>query len=171
MQKTPAKASTTGTDTADISALSDAQPFIARWQGVALTAATELSTSQTFVIELCTLLGVPTPLPIDALNYVFERPTTFAHGDGSTSPGRIDCYRRGHLVWESKKLRYVNAGGAAINNAMLTARLQAENYARALPAQRARRRTAALRAGGRCGQRDRGVCRVHPQRRELYAVS
>ena len=65
---------------------------------------------------------------------MFERPITFAHGDGSTSPGRIDCYRRGHFVWESKKLRYVKAGGAAFNSAMLTARSQAENYARALPA-------------------------------------
>ena len=108
--------------------------FIARWQGVRFTDATELSTSQTFIIELCTLLGVPTPLPNDALDYVFERPITFAHGDGSTSPGRIDCYRRGHFVWESKKLRYVTAGGAAFNSAMITARTQAEDYARALPA-------------------------------------
>ena len=34
--------------------------FIARWQGVALTSATELSSSQTFILELCTLLGVAT---------------------------------------------------------------------------------------------------------------
>ncbi len=130
MQKTPGEsAPQTLANTAD----SHAQAFITRWQGVALTAATELSTSQSFIIELCTLLGVPTPLPNDALDYVFERPITFAHGDGSTSAGRIDCYRRGHFVWESKKLRYVNAGGAAFNSAMLTARSQAENYARALP--------------------------------------
>ena len=133
MQNTPgAQATHTSADTT--AADSSAQQFIARWQGVALTAATELSTSQSFIIELCTLLGVPTPLPNDALDYVFERPITFAHGDGSTSPGRIDCYRRGHFVWESKKLRYVNSSGAAFNSAMLTARSQAENYARALPA-------------------------------------
>ncbi len=133
MQNTPgAQATHSSVDTTD--ADSHAQQFIARWQGVALTAATELSTSQTFVLELCALLGVPTPLPTDALDYVFERPITFAHGDGSTSPGRIDCYRRGHFVWESKKLRYVNSSGAAFNSAMLTARSQAENYARALPA-------------------------------------
>ncbi len=131
MQKTPGEvAPKSAVDMLD----SNVQQFIARWQGVALTAATELSTSQTFVLEFCALLGVPTPLPTDALDYVFERPITFAHGDGSTSPGRIDCYRRGHFVWESKKLRYVNAGGAAFNSAMLTARSQAENYARALPA-------------------------------------
>jgi hypothetical protein len=67
------------------------QDFIARWQGVALTAATELSASQTFVLVLCALLGVPTPLPTEALDYMFERPITFAHGEGSTSAGRIDC--------------------------------------------------------------------------------
>lgn len=27
--------------------------------------------------------------------YMFERPVTFKLGDGSSSPGRIDCYRRG----------------------------------------------------------------------------
>ncbi|HQS30303.1 DNA methyltransferase [Polaromonas sp.] len=135
MQKTPGEQAThTSQHSSEDTADSHAQQFIARWQGVALTAATELSTSQTFVLELCALLGVPTPLPNDALDYVFERPITFAHGDGSTSAGRIDCYRRGHFVWESKKLRYVNAGGAAFNSAMLTARSQAENYARALPA-------------------------------------
>jgi hypothetical protein len=109
------------------------QNFIARWQGVALTAATELSSSQTFVLELCALLGVPTPLPTEAHDYMFERPITFAHGDGSTSAGRIDCYRRGCFVWESKKFRNVKAGSSTFNTAMLTARTQAENYARALP--------------------------------------
>jgi hypothetical protein len=134
MQKTPGEQATnTNQNSSENTANTSAQQFITRWQGVALTAATELSTSQSFIIELCALLGVPTPLPNDALDYVFERPITFAHGDGSTSPGRIDCYRRGHFVWESKKLRYVNAGGAAFNSAMLTARSQAENYARALP--------------------------------------
>ena len=108
--------------------------FIARWQGVALTEATELSSSQTFILELCALLGVDTPLPTDAADYQFERPITFAHGDGSSSPGRIDCYKRGHFVWESKKFKYLAKGGAAHGTAMLTARAQAEGYARALPA-------------------------------------
>ena len=58
MQKTPGEAPP---KTIENSADSHAQQFIARWQGVALTAATELSTSQTFVMELCALLGVPTP--------------------------------------------------------------------------------------------------------------
>ena len=72
---------------------------------------------------------------------MFERPITFQHGDGSTSPGRVDCYRRGHFVWESKKLKagiQSQASGAAptraFDDALLRARAQAENYARALPA-------------------------------------
>ena len=76
--------------------------FIARWQGV---TASELSTSQSFVIELCELLGVPRPHATAEQDYMFERPVTFAHGDGSTSAGRIDCYRRGAFIWESKKLK------------------------------------------------------------------
>ena len=106
-----------------------AQAFIARWQGV---TASELATAQSFVIELCALLGVdpPTHEP----HYQFERPITFAHGDGSTSAGRIDCYRRGHFVWESKKLKPGAVPGKAFDDALLRARAQAENYARALPA-------------------------------------
>ena len=87
-----------GTHTnADISTAAHA--FIQRWQGV---TASELATAQSFVIELCELLAVqrPTHEP----HYMFERPITFAHGDGSTSAGRVDCYKRGHFVLESKKL-------------------------------------------------------------------
>jgi hypothetical protein len=111
-----------------------AADFIARWQGVQITNASELSSSQTFILDLCALLQVPTPLPTAAQDYMFERPITFAHGDGSTSAGRIDCYKRGAFVWESKKLRNTPALGKRFDIAMLTARSQAENYARALPA-------------------------------------
>ncbi len=79
--------------------------FISRWQNVLLTDASELSSSQTFILDLCTLLQVPTPLPSAEQDYLFERPVTFQHGDGSTSSGRIDCYKRNAFVWESKKLR------------------------------------------------------------------
>jgi hypothetical protein len=33
--------------------------FIQRWHGVQLSCATELSSSQTFVLQLCELLGLP----------------------------------------------------------------------------------------------------------------
>ncbi len=108
--------------------------FIQRWQGVQLSSASELASSQTFILELCALLDVPTPLPSAEQEYMFERPITFAHGDGSSSAGRIDCYKRGHFVWESKKLRAMPQSGKRFDLALLAARTQAENYARALPA-------------------------------------
>ncbi|WP_409035217.1 DNA methyltransferase, partial [Methylibium sp.] len=111
--------------------------FIARWQGV---TASELSTSQSFVIELCDLLGVPRPHATPAQDYMFERPVTFRHGDGSSSAGRIDCYRHGAFIWESKKLKLSGQTAATgqtskgFDDALLRARAQAESYARALPA-------------------------------------
>ncbi|MDD4887954.1 MAG: class I SAM-dependent DNA methyltransferase, partial [Thiomonas sp.] len=115
-----------------------AADFIARWSGV---TASELSTAQSFVRELCELLGVPVPHPTSELDYMFERPITFRHGDGSSSPGRIDCYRRGAFVLEAKKLR-TSADTRRFDDALLRARAQAEGYARALE-------PAELAAGGR----------------------
>ena len=107
-----------------------ASAFIARWQGV---TASELSTAQSFVTQLCELLGVDAPHPTPEQAYMFERPITFSHGDGSTSAGRIDCYRRGHFVLEAKKLK-AGSHTKGFDDALLRARAQAEGYARALPA-------------------------------------
>ncbi len=76
----------TGTHTPEDTAAAHA--FIQRWSG---TTASELPTAQSFVIDLCQLLGVDKPHPTPEQSYMFERPVTFAHGDGSTSAGRIDC--------------------------------------------------------------------------------
>ncbi|GAB1385105.1 hypothetical protein MASR1M59_02530 [Melaminivora sp.] len=46
-----------------------AAAFIARWQGV---AASELSTAQSFTIELCQLLGVDKPISL----YTTHHPPT-----------------------------------------------------------------------------------------------
>lgn len=108
--------------------------FIERWQGV---AASELATAQTFVMDLCELLGVPKPHPTPAQDYMFERPVTFSHGDGSSSAGRIDCYRRGHFVLEAKKLK-AGAHTKGFDDGLLRARSQGESYARALPAEEGR---------------------------------
>lgn len=115
-----------------------AAAFIQRWQG---NTASELSTAQSFVTQLCTLLDVPAPHPTPALDYMFERPITFAHGDGSSSAGRIDCYKHGHFVLEAKKTRLnPNAKGftKGFDDALLRARAQGEGYARALPAHEGR---------------------------------
>ena len=106
------------------------QRFIAKWQGI---SASELSTSQSFLIDLCALLGVDVPHATAAQDYMFERPITFRHGDGSTSAGRIDLYRRGAFVLESKKLKAATHS-KGFDDALLRARSQAEAYARALPA-------------------------------------
>ncbi len=108
--------------------------FIARWSGV---AASELSSAQSFVADLCELLGLAKPHPTPAQDYMFERPVTFAHGDGSSSAGRIDCYRRGAFVLEAKKLRQGHHT-KGFDDAMLRAHAQAQGYARALPAEEGR---------------------------------
>jgi hypothetical protein len=119
------------THTFDLAAV---EAFIAKWNGV---NASELSTSQSFLIDLCHLLGVDTPHPTAEQDYMFERPISFSHGDGSSSAGRIDLYRRGAFVLESKKLRSA-LSPKGFDHALLRARSQAEAYARALPASEGR---------------------------------
>ena len=69
--------------------------FIERWRGV---TGSERANYQLFISGLCDLLDLPRPEPAheDTRDnaYVFERRVAFAHGDGSTSNGFIDCYRR-----------------------------------------------------------------------------
>ena len=109
-----------------------AEAFIAKWKAV---DASELATSQPFLIGLCDLLGVDQPH--HAQDYMFERPLTFQHADGSTSAGRVDLYKRGSFVLESKKLR-AGAHTRGFDEAMLRAHSQAQAYARALPASEGR---------------------------------
>jgi hypothetical protein len=111
------------------------ESFIARWRGV---TASELATAQSFVIELCRLIDVPAPHATADQDYMFERPIVFRHGDGASSAGRIDCYRRGAFVLEAKKLRQGGFQGKGFDDALLRARSQAEGYARALPAEEGR---------------------------------
>ncbi len=111
--------------------------FLSRWTGA---GGSELANYQLFLTELTELLDLPRPEPAgaDARDnaYVFERGITFRHGDGSTSAGRIDLYRRGAFVCECKRVRASAAKG--FDDALLRARSQAEGYARALPADEGR---------------------------------
>ena len=109
------------------------EAFVALWQGV---TASELSTSQSFIIGLCELLGVPRPHATPAQDYMFERPVTFTYADGTSSAGRVDCYRRGNFIAESKKLK--GMGAERFSKTLLEAHGQAQNYARALPADEGR---------------------------------
>ncbi len=111
-----------------------AHAFITRWSG---TTASELATAQSFVIDLCALLDVNKPHATPEQDYMFERPVTFRHGDGSNSAGRMDCYKRGYFCLESKKLRAASHT-KGFDDGLLRAHTQAQNYVRALPASEGR---------------------------------
>ena len=122
--------------------------FIRRWES---PGAAERANYQLFLSELCDVLSVPRPEPSvadDSRNhYVFERAVHFHNGDGTTSFGRIDLYKKGCFVLESKQgsnrtalsLPTRTRRGTAMRDtpgwdeAMLAARYQAEQYAKATP--------------------------------------
>jgi len=130
--------------------------FIERW---ASSAAAERANYQIFLSELCDALEVARPEPTrsdeDENAYVFEKAVSFHHGDGTSSTGRIDLYKRGCFVLEAKqgsernhqpqpepasRTKRTRRRGTAVrgtqgwNEAMMAARGQAEQYARALSA-------------------------------------
>jgi hypothetical protein len=133
-----------------------AKAFIARW---AAASASERANSQPFLCELCDMLGVARPEPTQETGYALEYEVTEHHPDGSTTKGRIDLYKRGCFVLESKQFQAALAeasqlelaaqeagvisrkkssqpvrGTGAWDDAMVKARGQAERYVRALPA-------------------------------------
>ncbi|MGB0723412.1 MAG: type IIL restriction-modification enzyme MmeI, partial [Gammaproteobacteria bacterium] len=116
----------------------DAHSFISRWQSA---DGTELANAQSFVKELCELLGVEHPLPSQAdtnLNaYTFERSVQFKHRNGDSTPGRIDCYKRGAFVLEAKSIAAAEAT-RGWDTKMERALNQARGYVHALPADEGR---------------------------------
>jgi hypothetical protein len=132
--------------------------FIERWSNN--EGGAERANFPLFLTELCTLLDLPQPQPADATHaqndYVFERAMAFRDEVGKTGHGRIDLYKRGCFVLEAKQSR--QKGGARKSHSRLVrnpslaspqrrrsahggwdvlmrnAREQAEQYARALPA-------------------------------------
>jgi len=67
----------------------------------------ETANTQKFIERLCDALGMPAPDFSTSQNsendYAYERRITFKHPDGSTSVGRIDLYKRGCFILESKQ--------------------------------------------------------------------
>jgi SAM-dependent methyltransferase len=131
--------------------------FIGRW---AKSGGAERANYQLFLAELCEALDVARPEPTvedDSQNaYVFERNVQFDNLDGTYSTCRIDLYKRGCFVLESKqgveqqetapalsakqqqrrakrKRGHGTRGTAGWDDAMFRARGQAEQYTRALP--------------------------------------
>ncbi len=141
----------------------EAAEFVQRWS---TSGGSERANYALFLTELCDLLGVPHPepsLPENARNaYVFDRAVTFTNGDGTTSTGFADLYKRGHFVCETKqgveaederelfsekaqaatkkrKAGHGKRGTKAYDTTMLRALGQAQQYARALdPAEEGR---------------------------------
>jgi len=125
------------------------------------SGGSERANYQLFIERLCAALDLPRPemaRPENDLNdYVFERRIDFKHADGSRTAGFIDCYKRGCFILEAKqsvkrrnrqdpdqaellsedarqvKPGHANRGTRAWDQVMLSARKQAEDYARALP--------------------------------------
>ncbi|MBK9469583.1 MAG: class I SAM-dependent DNA methyltransferase [Gammaproteobacteria bacterium] len=114
------------------------EDFIVRWQAA---GGSERANYQLFLNELTVVLGVGPPQPQAQDHrdhaYVYERRVTFRHGDGSESNGYIDCYKRACFVGEAKRLKAA-PDTRGFDDAMLRARSQAEQYARALPADEGR---------------------------------
>lgn len=136
------------------SSQSTIQTFIQRWES---SEAAERANYQIFLTELCDVIEVSRPEPTQQDEtenaYVFEKSVIFLHGDGTTSQGWIDLYKRSSFVLEAKQgserakkeipaaLKKPKKGrkGTAVrgtknwDDAMVAARGQAEQYARALP--------------------------------------
>lgn len=129
---------------------------------VTASGGAEMANAQPFIERLTAALGLPQPDFAREENrfndYVFERSVDFKHPDGSTTRGRIDCYKRDCFVLEAKqsakrkgkapndaqiellpddatgrKLGPAKRGTRSWDKVMLAARKQAEDYARALP--------------------------------------
>ncbi|HEU4326919.1 MAG TPA: DNA methyltransferase [Roseiflexaceae bacterium] len=85
-----------------------AQDFIAKWDRATLN---ERATAQEHFIDLCRLLGVPTPNEADPAGsfYRFEKPLTKSGGKA----GFADVWRRDRFAWEYKtKGKYPNLQAA-----------------------------------------------------------
>ncbi|UUL82363.1 class I SAM-dependent DNA methyltransferase [Sphingomonas qomolangmaensis] len=138
------------------------EAFIARWREN--EGGAERANFPLFLTELTDLLDLPRPQPANATHaandYVFERAVTFKDEAGKRGHGRIDLYKRGCFVLEAKQSRErggdkevalpasqqalpgIEATGARGRRSahrgwdvlMRNAREQAEQYARALPA-------------------------------------
>lgn len=120
----------------------DVDDFIRVWTNA---SASERQAAQSFVIQLCRVLGVAAPNDekVGDADYGFERIVRFRHDDLSSHWGYIDCYRRGCFVLEAKQTakRLANSpdkqqmklvGADVVESKMEKARAQAKGYARAL---------------------------------------
>jgi hypothetical protein len=78
--------------------------FVRKWAG---SQAAERANKDSFLIDLCDVLGVPRPDPKVSDprrdRFVFERDVPVAHEDGGETKGFIDLYKDGCFVLEAKQ--------------------------------------------------------------------
>ncbi len=164
--------------------------FISRWSA---SSAAERANYQLFLSELCDFLDRPSPQSHPSLRdrgkpYVFERSRHLRQPDGTHQFRLIDLYKRNHFVLEAKQGSPPPDGRSILefaypfvptlrrrrvrrrsrhsgwDEAMLRARNQAEQYAKALPAIR---RLAALPDHRRCRLLHRTLRRFLRHRQSL----
>ncbi len=77
------------------------QEFVTRWKQTTLT---ERASSQSHFIDLCHLLGQPTPTEADPTGeaYAFERGVIKSGGKNTGRQGWADVWKRGYFAWEYK---------------------------------------------------------------------
>ena len=84
--------------------------FVNKW---APSGAAERANKDSFLNELCDVLGVPRPNPAtgdaEEDSYVFEREAKLIHEDGPVTLGRIDLYKEGCFILEAKQAAHAEA--------------------------------------------------------------
>lgn len=121
--------------------------LIAKWQNTA--GGAETSNFQSFITDLCEVLGQPRPDPAQKGrlgSYEYEASIPGGSFRSLKGTGSIDLYKRGHFVMEAKQSylkpdqaaldlddRPQAPSGARYDTLMRDAWLQAHNYARNLP--------------------------------------
>ncbi|MBI5608598.1 MAG: class I SAM-dependent DNA methyltransferase [Deltaproteobacteria bacterium] len=110
----PTSPATSNADTANADAARVAA-FVKRWRD---SGGGELANSQTYLGELCDLLDVPRPTPLQAEeaknHYVFEMPVRDPYLDKNGPPLRIDLYHQDAFVLEAKQ----GVGEAPLQNGL-----------------------------------------------------
>ena len=88
----------------------DAEHFVSHWSAAPIS---ERAQYQSFIRQLCDLLGVPAPddEKVGDLAYTFERSVRFKHDDGTSTAGYIDCYKKDCFVLEAKQSKKRQPGG------------------------------------------------------------
>ncbi|HNH50221.1 MAG TPA: class I SAM-dependent DNA methyltransferase, partial [Myxococcota bacterium] len=78
--------------------------FISRWSA---SSGAERANKDSFLLELCDVLGVPRPEPTTGDPhrdlYVLEADAITVHSGGRTTIGKMDLYRKGAFILEAKQ--------------------------------------------------------------------